>query len=177
MPTGWISHKPVIVHNCQCHYQCQYSIGLSIIFSVHFQECSLLKALGETVLLAYCQLPADRKHTFHVCFTCWRWQQASKAVSPRALRRDHSWKWTENIMDRPIEYWHWQWHWQLRIITGLSYCDAQLLTTKCLGLWPIQPVGIGIWTVTVTKWSLYVLSQCFFLFYMLLFSRIKLTPI
>ena len=28
------------MHKCQCHYQCQYSIGLAVIFSVHFQECS-----------------------------------------------------------------------------------------------------------------------------------------
>ena len=28
------------MHNRQCHYQCQYSIGLAVIFSVHFQECS-----------------------------------------------------------------------------------------------------------------------------------------
>jgi len=49
------------MHNCQCHYQCQYSIDLSIIFSVHFQECSLPKTLGETVSLACCQLPADQK--------------------------------------------------------------------------------------------------------------------
>jgi len=53
--------KPVIMHNCQRHYQCQYSIDLSIIFSVHFQECSLPKTLGETVSLACCQLPADQK--------------------------------------------------------------------------------------------------------------------
>jgi len=70
----WASQhdKPAIMHNCQCYYQCQYSIDLSIIFSVHFQECSLLKVLGETVSTACCQLPADRKHTFHVC---WCWQQ------------------------------------------------------------------------------------------------------
>ena len=59
----WASQydKPVIMHNYQCHYQCQYLIGLSIIFSVHFQECSLLKTLGESVSLAGCQLPTDRK--------------------------------------------------------------------------------------------------------------------
>ena len=54
------------MHNCQCRYQCQYSIGLSVIFSVRFQECCLLKALSETISVACCQLPADRKHTFHV---------------------------------------------------------------------------------------------------------------
>jgi len=49
------------MHNCQCRYHYQYSIGLSIILSVHFQKCSLLKVLGETVSLACCQLPADQK--------------------------------------------------------------------------------------------------------------------
>ena len=36
--------------------------GLSIIFSVHLQECSILKAIGETVSFACCQLPAEQKH-------------------------------------------------------------------------------------------------------------------
>jgi len=49
------------MHNCQCHYQCQYSIDLSIICSVHFQKSPLLKTLSETVSPACCQLPADQK--------------------------------------------------------------------------------------------------------------------
>jgi len=36
-------------------------MGLAVIFSVHFQECSLLEALGEMASLACCQLPAGRK--------------------------------------------------------------------------------------------------------------------
>ena len=82
-PIYWLTRSKAMLFKL-CFLQFQFQLQLwffsnhaesYIIFQVHFQHDSLLKAFSQPISLACCQLSTDWEHTFYVCLRCRSWQQ------------------------------------------------------------------------------------------------------